>query len=286
MNRSRSDIAPQLLIAEEDRATCTFLRDNLTADGYRIDLATTHNAALAHLRQAAPDLILVDVNGHTLELVDHVRSGDPGLCAGGPDTPIIALTSRPDELHRVRLLERGSDDVILKPFCYPELRARVQAVLRRIGPRQPSVILTAGPLRIDRRRHTVTVDERTIELRALEYALLCVLAAEPDRVFTRTELMNAIWGYAGTATRTLDSHASRLRIKLANDTHRLVINVWGVGYRLMDAAVAQRRGLSTGPGHGSGAGSRHTFARRLGRSSDWGPARPGARVQRRSLPIA
>jgi DNA-binding response OmpR family regulator len=136
----------------------------------------------------------------------------------------------------VRLLERGSDDVIAKPFSYPELRARVQAVLRRTAPRQSSAVITAGPLRIDRRRRAVTVRERAVELRALEYALLCTLATEPSRVFTRDELMNAIWGYTSARTRTLDSHASRLRRKLSSDTHRLVINVWGVGYRLMDDA--------------------------------------------------
>jgi DNA-binding response OmpR family regulator len=80
------------------------------------------------------------------------------------------------------------------------------------------------------------VGERTVELRALEYALLCALATEPSRVFTRNELMNAIWGHSNTHTRTLDSYASRLRNKLTTDTHRLVINVWGVGYRLLDDA--------------------------------------------------
>ncbi len=145
----------------------------------------------------------------------------------------------------MRLLERGSDDVIAKPFSYPELRARVEAVLRRTAPRQPGAVLTAGPVRIDRRRRTVTVGDRAVEVRGLEYALLCALAAEPTRVFTRNELMNEIWGYTGARTRTLDSHASRLRIKLANDTHRLVINVWGVGYRLIDGQL--HRGNDASP---------------------------------------
>ena len=126
----------------------------------------------------------------------------------------------------MRLLQRGSDDVIAKPFSYPELRARVEAVLRRMAPREPGAIVSAGPVRIDRRCRTVPVGNRAVEVRGLEYALLCALAVEPTRVFTRNELMNEIWGYTGARTRTLDS---RLRIKLANDTHRLVINVWGVG---------------------------------------------------------
>ena len=233
MDRSPTASTPQLLIADEDETACTFLQDNMTADGYHVDVVTTNNRALAYLRDAAPDLILADVNGNTLALVDHVRAGGQGLCAASPDTPIIALTSHADEVHRVRLLERGSDDVIAKPFSYPELRARVQAVLRRMTPREPGAIVTAGPVRIDRRRRTVAVGDRAVQVRGLEYALLCALAAEPTRVFTRNELMNEIWGYTGARTRTLDSHASRLRIKLANDTHRLVINVWGVGYRLI-----------------------------------------------------
>ncbi len=235
MDHSAISNALQLLVADEDPASASFLRDNLTADGYQISTATTRNAALSHLRDAAPDLILVDVNGSTLALIDHVRGGEQGLCAATPDTPIITLTSHADEVHRVRLLERGSDDVIAKPFSYPELRARIVAVLRRTNPRRPSTVLTAGPVRIDRRQRAVTVGNRAVELRGLEYDLLCVLAAEPTRVFTRHELMNTIWGYTSTRTRTLDSHASRLRRKLDNNSHSLIINVWGVGYRLLDA---------------------------------------------------
>lgn len=237
MEHSNTEPA-RLLIADEDPTTCAFLRDNLTADGYHADTVTATNGALAYLRAAAPDLILVDVNGSTLALVDHVRTGEQGLCAAAPDTPIIALTSHADEVHLVRLLERGSDDVIVKPFSYPELRARIEAVLRRTAPRQASAVVTAGPVRIDRRQRRVSVGDHDAELRGLEYALLCALAAEPTRVFTRDELMNQIWGYSNARTRTLDSHASRLRHKLANDTHHLVINVWGVGYRLMDPTPA------------------------------------------------
>ncbi len=234
MDRSPTRTMPRLLVADENPTTCTFLQDNLTADGYQVHAVATSNDAFAYLRDAVPDLILVDVNGTTLALVDHVRAGERGLCAAASDTPIIALTARADEVHRVRLLQRGSDDVITKPFSYPELRARVEAILRRMTPRQTGAIVSAGPVRIDRRRRSVTVVDRTVQLRGLEYQLLCTLATEPTRVFTRDELMNEIWGYTSARTRTLDSHASRLRNKLTNDTHHLVINVWGVGYRLID----------------------------------------------------
>ena len=155
-------VAPRLLVADENPTTCTFLQDNLTADGYHVDTAATSNDAFAYLRDAVPNLILVDVNGTTLALVDHVRAGEHGLCAAAPDTPIIALTAHSDAVHRVRLLDRGSDDVITKPFSYPELRARVEAILRRMAPRQTGAIVSAGPVRIDRRRHAVTVADRTV----------------------------------------------------------------------------------------------------------------------------
>lgn len=230
---SRHYPQPRLLLAEEDATTRAFLEDNLTADGYAVDVAGDRNETLSRLRVIVPDLIVVDVNGNTLGLIDALRSGDDSLLAASADTPVIVLTSQPAALHRVRLLERGGDDVILKPFSYPELRARIAAVLRRTTPRQPQPVLSAGGVRIDLRTRTATVADRAVELSAIEYQLLCTLAAEPTRVFTREELMRSIWGYSSARGRTLDSHASRLRRKLATDTDKLVINVWGVGYRLL-----------------------------------------------------
>ena len=133
------------------------------------------------------------------------------------------------------MLERGGDDVVRKPFAYPELRARVAAVLRRSTSRRCARILRAGPIMIDVRSREVRVRDRAVELSAKEYDLLVTLAGEPTRVFTRGELMRGIWGQQTFGhTRTLDSHASRLRRKLCGDGHdKLVINVWGVGYCLI-----------------------------------------------------
>jgi DNA-binding response OmpR family regulator len=132
----------------------------------------------------APDLIVADVNGKTLRLLDWLRGADSALCEAATDTPVIVLTSSDQELHRVRLLERGADDVIVKPVSYPELRARIAAVLRRAAPRQPRPVLSAGPVRIDLRDRSVSADERAVELSALEYRLLCQLATEPTQVFS------------------------------------------------------------------------------------------------------
>ena len=232
---------PRILLAEPDDTTRLFLTDNLTADGYEVQAVTDRDAALDQLVHGDPDLILVDVNGDTLGLLDALRAGHGPQGAVPADCPAIALTSHADELHRVRLLERGADDVVAKPFSYPELRARIAAVLRRMTPRQPRPTIAAGPLHIDVQHRRVTVHGHDVDpLSALEFRLLCTLAREPERVFTRAELMREVWGDRGaSSTRTLQSHAHRLRTKLASAGQPLVVNVWGVGYRLVEATDAR-----------------------------------------------
>jgi DNA-binding response OmpR family regulator len=229
-----------ILLAEEDDVTRAFLHENLSADGYRVLVAPDRAKALALLSTAHPDLIVVDVNGQTLELLDTVRSGEGIAGRADPDTPMIVLSRDADRLQRIRMLERGGDDVVKKPFAYPELRARIAAVLRRSETTSRGKrILRVGPITIDVRSREVRVCERTVHLSSLEYQLLLTLAGEPDRVFTRQELLSSVWGYsADSRTRTLDSHASRLRHKLCEGSDdKLVVNVWGVGYRLVDGVA-------------------------------------------------
>jgi len=174
-----------ILIAEPDDTTRLFLAENLAADGYEIHSVADCDAALDHLACGDPDLIVVDVNGDTLALLDTLRSGQTPHGAVPADCPAIALTSRSDELHRVRLLERGADDVLAKPFSYPELRARIAAVLRRVNPRQPRPTITAGPVQIDLHHRRVTVaGQQTTPLSVTEFHLLCALARDPARVCT------------------------------------------------------------------------------------------------------
>jgi DNA-binding response OmpR family regulator len=219
-----------ILIADQDEGTRTFLADNLSFDGYRITAAESRAKAIALLAVEHPQLIIVDVNGQTLELVDDVRCGE--RLAVDPDTPIIVLSHRPDDIHRVRVLDRSGDDIIAKPFSYPELRARVAAVLRRAEGRRHRRRLRFGPLTIDLAARQVRLGEKPIELTAKEYDLLVALASDSHRVFTREELLRSVWGYR-TASRTVDSHACRLRQRLSTHPQRLVINVWGVGYRFI-----------------------------------------------------
>jgi DNA-binding response OmpR family regulator len=198
----------RILLADPDDTTRLFLTDNLAADGYEVQAVADRDAALEQLVDRDPDLIVIDVNGDTLGLLDALRSGQAPSGPVPADCPAIALTSRGDELHRVRLLERGADDVVAKPFSYPELRARIAAVLRRVTPREPRPTIAAGPLNIDVHRRRVRVNGHDVDaLSALEFRLLCTLAREPERVFTRAELMREVWGDRGaSSTRTLDSH--------------------------------------------------------------------------------
>ncbi len=134
----------------------------------------------------------------------------------------------------MRGFDLGADDYVVKPFHYPELRARIGAVLRRRvdgreGPRR------VGEIVIDPVRREVKVGEREVQLANKEFALLRVLASDPIRVFSKEELLRDVWGYQSLGrTRTLDSHASRLRRKLDPEQARYVLNCWGVGYRLVD----------------------------------------------------
>jgi DNA-binding response OmpR family regulator len=234
-------VSPHLiLIAEENDSTRAFLADQLAADGYQTVVADSRRHALHLLASHRPQLVLADLNGQTLGLLDAVRRGEgPG---GGfdPHTPMIVLTAGGGELERVRVFDRGGDDVVAKPFSYPELLGRIRALLRRACEPRPTRISRAGILTVDHLSREVRIGDRLVDLAAKEYALLRALIADPTRVRTREELLRAVWGLSPEArTRTLDSHAFRLRKKLAaaEPGRRLVINVWGVGYRLCDREV-------------------------------------------------
>jgi DNA-binding response OmpR family regulator len=223
-----------ILLAEEDAAMRAFLTDNLTADGYRVLVADDKPAALQLLETRRPDLVICDVNGDTLGLLDAVRQSDGLASQIAPDTPLIVLTADADALARVRYLERGGDDVVAKPFSYPELRARIRALLHRTYERPAPSRMRVGALTIDRRAHQVHVADAPVELSKTEFALLIHLAGEPTRVWTRDELLRDVWQFRSIGrTRTLDSHACRLRNKVADAGGRYVENVWGVGYRLV-----------------------------------------------------
>ena len=227
-----------LLLVEDDHGLRTFLADNLTADGYDVLVADTVRDAVRILEYKQPDLALVDLglpDGSGFDLIARVRAADGVASRLDPSVPLVVLTGRSGELDRVRGFERGADDFVVKPFSYPELRGRVTAILRRMQPRVRLGRLRVGDLEVDPASREVRLRGRRVQLSQKECALLRALAAAPTRVYSKEELLTDVWGYRSLgATRTLDSHACRLRQKLGTGGDRFVINVWGVGYRLVD----------------------------------------------------
>jgi DNA-binding response OmpR family regulator len=232
------DTPATILVAEDDATTRTFLADELTADGYDILTAETATDAVRLLGTKFPDLAILDVglpDGSGLDVVRRVRSADRAASRIDRDTPLLLLSGRCGETDRVRAFEQGADDFVAKPFSYPELRGRVAALLRRADGRHRVARVRVGSLELDPASRSVTVGGRPVELTQKEFALLRVLATAPTTVHTKAELLRTVWGFRSQgATRTLDSHACRLRAKLGSGGERFVLNVWGVGYRLVD----------------------------------------------------
>ena len=221
---------PRLIVAVADHDARASLVANLQDDGYQ-PLATS---TLEHTRcrlDDSIDAVLIDLGSETVELIDEIRDG--GCAPVDMWLPILAGTTSDDLCQPIRLLDRGADDVVYEPWLYLETRARLNALLRRAEAWRTRQILRTGDLRVNVRARQVWMGATEIELCGREYELLRVLASDPDRVFTRSELLQNVWGLGDWArTRTLDSHASRLRRKLNDHGGDWIRNVWGVGYRL------------------------------------------------------
>jgi len=230
-----------ILVLEDHQTTRTFLAENLSADGYEVIGAEDLGEAHRLLETTFPDLAIVDLglpDGDGLELLAHVRASDRIAGRLDPDLPLLVLSGRVGELDRLRGFDRGCDDYIVKPFSYHELSARIRALLRRSERRPGMGRMRIGSLELDPLSRQVWVAGESVSLSKKEFALLRALAAEPTRVFSREELLRGVWGFMAMGqTRTLDSHAFRLRQKLNRDQDRFVVNVWGVGYRLVDGAL-------------------------------------------------
>lgn len=227
-----------LLLLEDDDATAGFLSDNLAADGFRVVTAAGVREGWNALEVRRPDMLLLDLalaDGNGLDLLDRIRSADGLVSRVDPALPVIVVSGRSSDVDRVRGLSRGADDYVSKPFSYPELVARIRAVLRRADARRRRGTLRVGDLSIDPLRRSVTLDGRPVELSAKEFSLLHMLATEPTRVFLKSDLLRDVWGFqVAGATRTLDAHACRLRRKLRGSARPFVITVRGVGYRLTE----------------------------------------------------
>lgn len=230
-----------ILVVEDHQTTRTFLSDNLSADGYEV-IEAEDLAEARHLLDATfADLAIIDLglpDGDGLELVAYVREADRIAGRLDPDLPLLVVSGRVSELDLLRGFERGCDDYLLKPFSYHELGARVRALLRRTRRRPGTGRVRVGSLELDPLSRQVWVAGEPVSLSKKEFALLRALAGDPTRVFTREELLRGVWGFVAMGqTRTLDSHAFRLRQKLNRSDARYVINVWGIGYRLVDGSL-------------------------------------------------
>jgi DNA-binding response OmpR family regulator len=243
--------AATILVVEDDEPTRTFLADNLTADGYELLVADNAADGLAHLETKFPDLALIDLglpDRCGLDVISRVRASDGVVSRIDPAVPIVVITGRSGELDRLRGFERGCDDYVCKPFSYPELRARVEALLRRSELRRRPGRTRVGDLEIDAASRVVRLRGAPVALSQKEFALVRTLASEPTRVFTKDELLRSIWGFRTLgSTRTLDSHACRLRHKLGRFGDRFVVNVWGVGYRLVDGPPSELAPFAEAP---------------------------------------
>jgi DNA-binding response OmpR family regulator len=221
-----------LVLAEREPDDRLFLERHLRTDGFDVLGVAAAGETLDATVRERPDLVLLGnplADASALEVCARIRSCDERL-------PVIVLDGAgADTVDRVRAFDRGCDDWLARPFDYEELLARIRAVLRRARP-EPGERLQAGGIVVDRATRRVSVGGTPVVLAGREFELLCKLASDPIRVFTKEQLLRDVWGFRSTArTRTVDSHASRLRRKLgAAGSGECVINIWGVGYKLLD----------------------------------------------------
>jgi DNA-binding response OmpR family regulator len=223
-----------ILVVDDERRIVDVARDYLEHAGFEVVTAGDGRSALESAKARMPDLVVLDLGLPGMDGLDVARE-----LRRDSDVPIVMLTARDDELDRVLGLELGADDYVTKPFSPRELVARVRAVLRR-GERRPTAAderMHVGAVTIDPARMQVSVGEQAVELTPTEFQLVATLAGQPGRIFTRSQLLDAIHGVAFESyERAIDTHVKNLRRKLEPDPRnpRYVLTVYGVGYRFAD----------------------------------------------------
>jgi two-component system, OmpR family, alkaline phosphatase synthesis response regulator PhoP len=222
-----------ILVVDDEPRIVELARDYLEHAGFRVITASEGRAALDVVRHDRPDLVVLDLGLPGLDGLDVTRE----LRRDG-SIPIVMVTARDDELDKLLGLELGADDYLTKPFSPRELVARVKAVLRRTDrPTEPSDVMRVGDLQLDVPRMRTELAGHSIDLTPTEFTLLATLARQPGRIFTRSQLLDALHGVAFESyERAIDSHIKNLRRKLEPDPRqpRYVLTVYGVGYRLAD----------------------------------------------------
>jgi two-component system phosphate regulon response regulator PhoB len=221
---------PKVLVVEDEEALSVLLRYNLESEGYDVETVNRGDEAEIRLKENLPDIVVLDwmlpgLSG--IELCRRLRAR-----AETERLPILMLTARSEEAERVRGLSTGADDYMVKPFSVPEFVARVRALLRRASPEQVSQQLKSGDIELDREKKRVHRKEREVHLGPTEFRLLEFLMMSPGRVFTREQLLNAVWGRdVYIDERTVDVHIGRLRKTLTRGKETDPIRtVRGSGY--------------------------------------------------------
>ncbi|MBX3519626.1 MAG: phosphate regulon transcriptional regulator PhoB [Xanthobacteraceae bacterium] len=221
---------PKVLVVEDEEALAVLLRYNLESEGYDVETVNRGDEAEIRLKENLPDIVVLDwmlpgLSG--IELCRRLRAR-----AETERLPILMLTARSEESERVRGLSTGADDYMVKPFSVPEFVARVRALLRRASPEQVSQQLKSGDIELDREKKRVHRKEREVHLGPTEFRLLEFLMMSPGRVFTREQLLNAVWGRdVYIDERTVDVHIGRLRKTLTRGKEADPIRtVRGSGY--------------------------------------------------------
>ena len=222
---------PTILVVDDEPAIREMVGFTLVREGFEFLEAGDADEAQAQIANGHPDLVLLDWMLPGISGIDFARR-----LKRHPDTqelPIIMLTARSEEAHKVRGLEIGADDYVTKPFSPRELVARVRAVLRRVPPRSGGPVVVIEGLELDPDSHRVTVEGQSLDLGPTEFRLLRFLMTHPDRVFTRSQLIDLVWGNnAYVEERTVDVHIGRLRKALApSGRQRLIQTVRSAGYR-------------------------------------------------------
>lgn len=231
-------MAHRILVIEDNRDLAKVLKKNLENLSMEVDLAYDGVAGLTKAESDNYDLIILDLMLPGIDGMDicrRVRSKSVYI-------PILMLTAKSSELDRIIGLEIGADDYVTKPFSIKELMARVKAIFRRIeeiqiGSKQQQEIIHAGQLVIDTIKRTVSCKGKTIDLTAKEFELLSHFARNPGRVYSRTQLLDSVWGYGHDGyEHTVNSHMNRLRAKIEEDpsSPEYILTVWGVGYKFSE----------------------------------------------------
>lgn len=216
----------RILIIEDEEALRELLEYNFSRSGFKVTALDNANDALIAVEDWQPDLILLDLmlpGLQGLNFLDIFRKSDQ-------NTPVIIISARNAETDIINALERGADDYVAKPFSFKFLEAKMRAVLRRGGPAKISTVINSGGISIDLEAHRALNGDQVLQLTQKEFELLTLFAKKPERVFTRNQLLNAVWGYdADLISRTVDAHVATLRKKLA-DKGRYIQTIPKIGY--------------------------------------------------------